>query len=123
MSARLLLLPLLLALCVAFPGLTHAAPAPLRKMAETAPQPEVHLSGWLRGQAVVGEPTAITRQSDWQAVAAAWNIQNPPKVDFRTHFLAVHVCVGHGEIVFTVDDRGELRIVRTIVRHLKCCEE
>jgi len=33
---------------------------------------------------------APERQADDRALAGAWVIAEPPRVDFRTHFLAVH---------------------------------
>ena len=102
------LLPLL-GLSLMLAGLAHAAPAPLRK--DRPDQPAVELRGWLR-QRPVGEPCAITRQADWQAVAKAWGIAEPPRVDFRTHFLFVHVTTGYGEVRCEIDGRGDLRAVR-----------
>src|SRR5262245_52360642 len=109
------LLPLL-GLSLVLAGLAHAAPAPLRKARPD--QPAVELRGWLR-QRPVGEPCAITRQADWQAVAKAWGIAEPPRVDFRTHFLAVHVSAGYGAANFELDGRGDLRIVAQPAR-LQC---
>ena len=106
MPARLL--PLLVLPLVY--GLATAAPAPLRK-AEAA-QPEVMLTGWLpRDRVPVGEPGAITCQEDWQTVARAWGIAGPPRVNFRTHFLAVHVWTGHGTARFEADGEGGLRVI------------
>jgi hypothetical protein len=102
------LLPLLVLPLVV--GLAPAAPAPLRK--SEPPQPEVMLTGRLpRDRVPVGDPCAITCQADWQAVAKAWGIQNPPRVNFRTHFLAVHVWNGHGTVRFEADGDGGLRVI------------
>src|SRR5262245_52339828 len=109
-------LPPLLGLSLMLAGLAHAAPAPLRKARPD--QAAVELRGWLR-QRPVGEPCAITCQADWQAAARAWGIQDPPKVDFRTHFLAVHVSADHGAANFDLDGRGDLRIVAQPAR-LEC---
>src|SRR5262245_29510133 len=99
------LLPLL-GLSLVLAGLAQAAPAPLRK--DRPDQPAVELRGWLR-QRPIGEPCAITSQADWQAVAKAWGIAEPPRVDFRTHFLFVHVTAGRGEVRCVIDGRGDLR--------------
>jgi len=103
------LLPLL-GLPLVIAGLAHAAPAPLHKA--EAPPPEVMLTGWLpRDRVPVGDPCAITCQADWLAVAKAWGIQNPPRVNFRTHFLAVHVWTGQGTARFEADGQGGLRVI------------
>jgi len=70
------------------------------------------LSGRLpRDRVPAGEPRAITCQEDWRAVAQAWGIAGPPRVDFRTHFLAVHVWDGHGMARFQADGEGGLRVI------------
>ena len=42
-------------------------------------------------------------------MAQAWHVASPPKVDFRTHFLAVHVASGYGILRFEIDGTGDLR--------------
>src|SRR5262245_18144894 len=103
------LLPLVTCLSVAVA--LQAAPAPLRR-AEPA-QPEVQLRGFLREDPLrIGEPWAVGNQADYQALARAWGIAAPPRVDFRTHFLAVHVAAPFTHIVrFEVDDKGDVRPV------------
>src|SRR5262245_18936640 len=101
----LLVVSLSLSLTVAIP--TQAAPAPMRK-AQPA-QPEVELRGPLR-QAPVGAPSAITNQADWQGVAKAWGIADPPRVNFLTYFLFVHTAgVGYGRLGFALNGDGDLR--------------
>lgn len=119
MTARSLpLLVLSLALC----GLAHAAPAPFQKVAE-AEHPEVTLSGWLSDPSLAyGAPSVITRQSDYEAVAKAYGIASPPKVDFRTHFLFVHVTAGYGEMRCEIGGNGDLRAVSAPVL-LRGCKE
>src|SRR6187455_3015745 len=79
-----------LAASLALAALTHAAPAPFRRAEAT--HPEVSLRRQLPySQRSRAHPSVIVRQSDWEAAARAWGIEDPPKVDFRTHFLAAHV--------------------------------
>jgi hypothetical protein len=109
MPARLLVL---IALAVALAGLAQAAPAPLRR--PQPDQPEVVLSGWLPHPSLAdGAPSMIVRQADYQSVAKAYGITNLPKVDFRTHFLFVHVRRGYGEIGSQIDGSGDLRATAT----------
>lgn len=107
MVARLVLL-----LALTLTPLAQAAPAPFPK-GSAAEQAPVVLKGWLsRDRIPVGEPLGIARQSDWVAAAKAWNIQNPPKVDFRTHILVVHISDDSSRVVrFEIDDSGNLRTV------------
>jgi len=119
MSARLVLL---LVLSVAVAGLAQAAPAPLRK-SQPDQQPEVELRGWLSDSRLAdGAPSVILRPADYLSVAKAYGIANPPKVNFRTHFLAVHVSARSRTGHFELDGNGNLRIVASLAS-LKCCEE
>jgi hypothetical protein len=117
MTARLLLsLVLSLPLC----ALADAAPAPFQRAAEPD-RPEVALSGWLHdARLAAGAPSVITRQSDYEPVARAFGIANPPRVDFRTHFLFVHVSSGYGEIRCQIGTDGDLRAVESPVLHRGC---
>src|SRR5262245_780627 len=106
------MLPRLLPLvtCLSIAVALQAAQAPLRR-AEPA-QPEVQLRGFLpKDRLPVGEPVAVGNQADYQALARAWGIAAPPRVDFRTHFLAVHVAAPFNHIRFEVADKGDLRPV------------
>src|SRR4051812_44755558 len=110
------LLPLL-CLSVAIP--LQAAPAPFRR-AEPV-QPEVLLRGYLpKDRLPVGEPRAVGNQADYRALARAWGIAEPlPRVDFRRHFLAVHVTGPFIHVVrWEVDDKGDLRPVTRSTAHL-----
>ena len=50
---------------------------------------------------------------------AAWGITNPPRVDFRSHFLAVHVTGPFVHVVrFEVDGSGDVRPVTQSTAHL-----
>jgi hypothetical protein len=122
MTARFLpLLVVSLALC----GLANAAPAPFQKAAEPD-RPEVTLTGWLPDQALAaGAPSVITRQGDYEAVAKAYGIVSPPRVDFRTHFVFVHVAVGYGEVRCEIGGGGDLRAISppVLTRGRKCCLE
>ena len=51
----------------------------------------------------------ITRQSDYEAVAKAYGIAAPPGVDFRTHFVFVHVSASYGEVRCEIGGNGDLR--------------
>src|SRR5262245_35067340 len=115
------LLPLVTCLSVVLP--LQAAPAPLRR-AEPA-RPEVLLRGCLpQDRLPVGEPRAVGTQADYQALARAWGIAEPPRVDFRTHFLAVHFVPGHFVHIvrFEVDDKGDLRPVTQSTAHVSGLE-
>jgi hypothetical protein len=86
MFARVLSLAVL-----AFAPLAFAAPAPFVKPA-TPPQANVELRGHLpsakRGGLV---PRVITSEAAYRGLADAWGIKSPPRVNFRTHFIFVHV--------------------------------
>jgi hypothetical protein len=77
-------------LTLALLGLAHAAPAPLprRGPAEQAP---VKITGTLRSGRLTDAPHAIVTEAEWGEVAKAWGVKDAPHVDFRRHFLAVHV--------------------------------
>jgi hypothetical protein len=96
-------------LTIAFAAVVHAAPAPSRR---PEPQrPPVNLTGWLTDLPLaVGAPSVIVRQTDYEAVAKAFGIAQPPAVDFRTHLLFVHVWMGSGEPRCEIDG-GDLRCV------------
>jgi hypothetical protein len=67
----------------------------------------------LRGERPVGSPSVIVRQADWEAFAKVLRIGEPPRVNFRTHFLFVHVSEGYGQLKCEIDDNGDLRVVVT----------
>src|SRR6184192_2699207 len=118
---RALPLPLA-ALALALAGTAPAAPAPFRRPEPPqAPRPDVQLRGWLsHDRFQTGGPFVITRAADWRGLAKAWGIQGQSEVDFRTHFLAVHVVEEEsGFAVFELSDRGDLRAVFQ-PRSLKC---
>src|SRR5262245_5083612 len=92
--------------------LVHAAPAPLTRRCE-AEQAPILLSGWLRGERPVGSPSVIVRRADWEAFAKLLRIGEPPRVNFTTHFLFVHVCEGYGRLKCETDGKGDLRVVVT----------
>src|SRR5262245_22555655 len=110
------LLPLVACLFVAVP--IQAAPAPFRR-AKPA-QPEVLLRGFLpEGHRPAGEPWAVGNQADYRALTAAWGIANPPRVDFRSHFLAVDVTGPFAHVVrFEVDASGDVRPVTESTAHI-----
>src|SRR5262245_44602272 len=119
------MLPRLLPLvtCLSIAVALQAAQAPLRR-AEPA-QPEVQLRGFLpKDRLPIGEPRAVGNQADYQALARAWGIAGPPRVDFRTHFLAVHFVPGHFVHIvrFDVDDEGDLRPVTMSTAHMSGLE-
>jgi len=106
--ARLLSL-VALSFALALPAL--AAPAPFRRAAEPD-HPPVKMSGWLRRNPLTGGPSwAIGRETDWQTVAKAWGIKDPPKVDFRTHFLFLVAWNPDDayQVHCEIDRRGDLR--------------
>jgi hypothetical protein len=94
---------------VALLGTAHAAPAPLPKRGQGPEYPPVLMSGWGSGRRLPGNPSVITRRSDWEAFAAALGIKDVPKVNFRTHFLFVHFSSGYGLVGARVDGAGDLR--------------
>jgi hypothetical protein len=109
------LLPLVACLFVALP--IEGAPAPFRR--KEAAQPEVLIRGFLpEGRRPPGEPWAVGNQADYRALAAAWGIPNPPRVDFRSHFLAAHVTGPYLHIMrFEVAD-GDVRPVTYSTAHI-----
>jgi hypothetical protein len=102
----------LLLIAFALAGVAHAAPAPSRpsRGPEQAP---VLLTGWLRGKRPVGNPSAVVRQADWEAFAEVLGIGEPPRVNFRTHFLFVHVSADYSTLRCEIDDKGDLHAVVT----------
>jgi hypothetical protein len=107
-------------LTLALAGLAHAAPAPLPKPARGPEYAPVLLRGFLpQDRPPAHLPSAIGNQSDYQALARAWGIAEPPRVNFRTHFLAVHVTgpfIHH--VRWEMDDRGDLRAVPQSTAHV-----
>ena len=109
------LLSLVACLFVAVP--IQAAPAPFLR-AKPA-QPEVLLRGFLpKDRRPAGETWAVGNQAAYRALTAAWGIANPPWVDFRSHFLAVHVTGPFVHILrFEVDAGGDVRPVTQSTAH------
>jgi hypothetical protein len=113
-------------LALAFAATAQAAPAPFQKAAEPE-RPPVVLSGWLLDERLaVGAPVVIVRRADYEAVAKAYGIAELPPVDFRTHFLFVHLWNG-GDAGCVIDGRGDLRATGGTAglggrREFKCCE-
>src|SRR5262245_61047006 len=109
------LLPLVACLLVAAP--IQAAPAPFRRAAPA--QPEVLLRGFLpKDRRPAGEPWAVGNQADYRALTAAWGIANPPRVDFRSHYLAVHVTGPFAHVVRLEVVGGDVRPVTQCTAHL-----
>ena len=108
-------------LVLAVAGMAHAAPAPLPRPARGPEYAPVLLRGFLpQDRPPAQAPSAIGNQADYQALARAWGIAVPPRVNFRTHFLAVHVTAPFVHIVrFEVDDRGDLRPVTQSTAHMR----
>jgi hypothetical protein len=100
-----------LAVCLAVASLLRAAPAPIPKPPRGPEQAQVFLTGWLSEVRLTGRPPVIARQSDYQAVAKALGIQDPPAVNFRTHFLFVDVSPEYPRVSFVVDGAGDLHAV------------
>jgi hypothetical protein len=105
MLARIL--PLI---AVALIGVAHAAPAPFSRSPDF---PEVEIVGSHPDRSLAeGAPRLIVCQSDYQSVAKVWGISNPPKVDFRTHFLLVSTSTRpSGRPLYNVDNEGDLRVM------------
>jgi hypothetical protein len=104
MLARLLLM------AFALVGVAHAAPAPFSRSPDF---PEVEIAGSHPDPSLAeSAPRLIVSQSDYQSVAKAWDISNPPRVDFRTHFLLVSTSTRPtGRPLYNVDDQGDLRVM------------
>jgi hypothetical protein len=96
-------------LVLAIAGLAHAAPAPLPQREQGPEYPPVLLNGWLPEQHLTRNPSVIVCQSDYQAAAKALGIQDPPRVNFRTHFLFIHISSGYGQVTCAIDGNGDLR--------------
>ena len=102
--------PRLLLLAVLFAAPCLAAPAPFRKP-NGSPVP-VEITGHCRRAPAAGDPVVIGRRADWLAVAEAWGITDPPRLDFRTHVLAVHLGWSHETPVrFVVSSGGDVRVL------------
>src|SRR5262249_60066959 len=94
----------------------QAAPAPFRRAGPA--QPEVLLRGFLPvDRRPAGEPWAVGNQADYRALTAAWGIANPPRVDFRSHFLAVHVTGPFVHVVRFEMVGGDVRPVTQSTAH------
>jgi hypothetical protein len=75
-------------------------------------QPEVSLTGFPQHGWLTNAPASvIVRQADWHAVAQVLGIQNPPRIDFRTHFLFFVVGDDVDGARFEIDGRGDLRAI------------
>jgi hypothetical protein len=98
----------------------QAAPAPFPKTQQGPEYAPVLLRGYLpQDRPPAGGPSAVGNQADYEALARAWGIAQPPRVNFRTHFLAVHVAAPFVHIVrFEVDDRGDVRPVTQSTAHV-----
>jgi hypothetical protein len=99
------LLALALAAC-----LVRAAPAPLPKSERGPEQRPVYLAGAMPDRDRLPAGTrAVASRAGWEHLARTLGIRAAPAVNFRTHFLAVHVAASdlRGGI-FWVED-GDLR--------------
>jgi hypothetical protein len=104
------LLPSLVALLALAAATAEAAPAPFARPGQPPPGPEVELHGCLPDPKLVGtEPRLIASQWAYEAVARAWRIASPPRVDFRTHFLVVAASRQPARVVCELKD-GDLRV-------------
>ena len=115
MPARLL--PLL---ALSLATVAQAAPAPFPKTQQGPEYAPVLLRGFLlQDRPPLCDCSAIGNQADYLALAGAWGIAQPPRVNFRTHFLAVHVCAPLVHVVrFETDGRGDLRAVTQSTAHV-----
>jgi hypothetical protein len=106
MPARLLLVAVSLALAAS----SHAAPAPLPRPTQRGPHAPVQRTG--QTHVKFTGTLSVTRTSDWETFARTLGIKDPPRVDFRTHFLFVHGTPGDDPGRSEIDGAGDLRVVR-----------
>lgn len=84
--------------------------------AEDKPEkkPTVDLHGEIKDRDLQkAQPTSwvIVSQKSWEKLAKAWDIKDPPKVDFDKELLIVWATVGSKlSLSSTVDDKGDLKI-------------
>ena len=103
----LVLLCLALAAAATAPAL--AAPAPFPRA--EAQQQEVSLTHSLWKNRPARDTLVIVRQVDWLTCAEAWGIENPPRVDFRTHVLVAQYWLSsRGPVQFSLTPGGDLRV-------------
>jgi hypothetical protein len=90
--------------------LVRAAPAPLPKSERGPEQRPVYLAGAMPGRDRLPAGTwAVASRTGWEHLARTLGIRAAPAVNFRTHFLAVHVTASdHRGGIFWVED-GDLR--------------
>src|SRR5262249_4889796 len=92
---------------LALAGLAHAAPARFARRA--APEhPPVLLTGWLEEVRLTGQPSVINCQTDYLAAARVLGIDDPPRVNFRTHFLFINLSIGYPQVISVLDADGDL---------------
>lgn len=77
-------------------------------------KPTVNLTGSLDDRNLTKEAPAngvVASQKAWEKLVKAWDIKNPPKVDFDKEILLVGTTVGSGlNISPKIDDKGDLKI-------------
>src|SRR5690348_11893997 len=101
MSSRILAVAAL-----ALAPLVQAAPVPFPK---PAAQADVEIRGAYQGPPLAGVmPQPVTSEAAYRGLAEVLGIKSPPMVDFRTHFLLVHVSTEYGGPRFVIAD-GDLR--------------
>jgi hypothetical protein len=66
------------------------------------------------------ENGVIATQKAWEKLAKAWDIKNPPKVDFDKELLVVATTVGSRLNLNTkLDDKGDLKVLALATRDLR----
>lgn len=66
------------------------------------------------------ENGVVVSQKGWEKLAKAWNIADPPKVDFDKEILVVATTVGSRLNLSTrLDDKGDLQILALATRDIR----
>lgn len=66
------------------------------------------------------ENGVVVSQKGWEKLAKAWNIADPPKVDFEKEILVVATTVGSRLNLSTkLDDKGDLQILALATRDIR----
>lgn len=87
-----------------------------------APKPAVDLSGSVDDQGLVKKAppqNVVVSEKGWETLAKAWNLKDPPKVDFTKDVLVVATTVGSRlSLTPTVKD-GDLKTTAIATRDLR----
>lgn len=96
---------------------------PAASRADDKPKPTVDLFASVADEKLKEATPAngvVTTQKDWEKLAAAWGIENAPKVDFTKELLIVGTHRGSQfKLTPKVDDKGDLTIFSAGTKDLR----